>query len=69
MSKELKEFDVVVMDFSASKVTKSRRSLPKDIQTEELEEILHAEGAYDSDTCSLLFRATADGGVTMEDKQ
>lgn len=69
MSKELKEFDIVVMDFSSSKVTASRRSLPKDIQTEELEEILHAEGAYNSDTCSLMFRATSDGGVTMEDKR
>ena len=39
MSKETREFDIAVMDYSTASVRVYRRTLPKDIQTDELEEI------------------------------
>ena len=69
MSKETREFEIAIMDFNRGKVTMFRRCLPKDIQTTELEEILTAESVYKQDECSLLFKATADGGIKLEDNR
>jgi hypothetical protein len=55
MSKETKEFDVVVMDCANRKVTKTRRRLPVDITKVELEELLVLEGDYDQNTCHVMF--------------
>lgn len=69
MSKETREFDIAVMDYSTASVRLYRRNLPKDIQTDELEEILVAEGLYKQSECYLMFRPTADGGITVEDNR
>ena len=69
MSKETREFDIVVMDNNTSSIRFYRRNLPKDIQTTELEEILDAEGLYKQSECYLMFRPTADGGITVEDNR
>lgn len=69
MSKETKEFEIAVMDNSTSSVRFYRRILPKDIQTDELEEILEAEGLYKQSECYLMFRPTANGGITVEDNR
>ncbi len=67
MSKETKNFTVVIMDYNASKVKIFNRVLPKDIQTTELEEILETEGAYKSSECSLMFAPA--GTVEVEDER
>lgn len=69
MSKETREFDIAVMDYSDSSIRFYRRNLPKDIQTEELEEILHAEGLYKQSQCYMMFRPTAEGGIKVEDNR
>ena len=69
MSKETREFDIAVMDYSTASVRFYHRHLPKDIQTDELEEILEAEGLYKQSECYLMFRPTADGGITVEDNR
>lgn len=69
MSKETREFDIAVMDYSTSSVRFYRRTLPKDIQTDELEEILDTEGLYTQSQCFLMFRPTAEGGIKMEDNR
>lgn len=69
MSKEIIEYDIVVMDYSDASVTFTRRNLPKDIQTEELEEILATEGNYTQSNCYLMFRPTAQGGIKVEDNR
>lgn len=69
MSKETREFDIAVMDYSTASVHFYRRNLPKDIQTDELEEILDAEGLYKQSECYLMFRPTAEGGITVEDNR
>ena len=67
MSKETKNFTVVIMDNNASKVKIFNRVLPKDIQTTELEEILETEGVYKSSECSLMFGDA--GSITLEDNR
>ena len=67
MSKETKNFTVVIMDNNASKVKIFNRVLPKDIQTTELEEILETEGVYKSSKCSLMFGDA--GSITLEDNR
>jgi hypothetical protein len=69
MSKETREFDIAVMDYSTASVRFYRRNLPKDIQTDELEEILDAEGLYKQSECYLMFRPTAEGGIKVEDNR
>lgn len=69
MSKETREFDIAVMDYSTASVRFYRRTLPKDIQTEELEEILDAEGHYTQSQCFLMYRPTAEGGIKVEDNR
>ena len=69
MSKETREFDIAVMDCSTSSVRFYRRTLPKDIQTDELEEILDTEGLYKQSECYLMFRPTAEGGIKVEDER
>jgi len=69
MSKETREFDIAVMDYSTASVRFYRRTLPKDIQTDELEEILDAEGLYKQSECHLMFRPTAEGGIKVEDNR
>jgi hypothetical protein len=70
MSKETKQFDVAIIDYSDASVRLERRSLPSDIQTDELEEILVAEDKYKPSECYLLFKERpADGGdgIVVED--
>lgn len=55
MSKETKEFTVVILDYSDSGVRIFKRTLPKDIQTDELEELLTQEGVYKPSECSLMY--------------
>ena len=69
MSKETREFDITVMDYSTASVRFYRRNLPKDIQADELEEILTAEGLYKQSECYLMYRPTAEGGITVEDNR
>ena len=69
MSKEIIEYDIVVMDYSDASVTFTRRHLPKDIQTEELEEILATEGSYKQSECYLMFRPTTQGGIKVDDNR
>lgn len=70
MSKELKTFDICIMDYSDGSVRLEKRSLPSDIKTEELEEILVAEDKYNTSTCYVMFmERPADGGdgIVVED--
>jgi len=70
MSKELKTFDVCIMDYSDGSVRLEKRALPSDIQTDELEEILVAEDKYKPSECYLMFKERpADGGdgIVVED--
>lgn len=67
MSKETKNFTVVIMDNNASKVKIFNRVLPKDIQTTELEEILETEGVYKSSECYLMFGDACS--ITLEDNR
>lgn len=55
MSKETKEFTIVIMDNSDNSVRIFKRHLPKDIQGDELEEILTAEGIYKQSECYFMF--------------
>ena len=55
MSKETKEFTVVIMDYSDASVRIFKRHLPKDIQNDELEEILTAEGIYKQSECYFMY--------------
>jgi hypothetical protein len=55
MSKETKEFTIVIMDYSDASVRIFKRNLPKDIQNDELEEILTAEGIYKQSECYFMF--------------
>lgn len=63
MSKETKQFDVAIIDYSDASVRLERRSLPSDIQTEELEELLVAEDKYNPSTCYVMFSES----ITVED--
>lgn len=69
MSKELKTFDICIMDYSDGSVRLEKRALPSDIQTDELEEILVAEDKYKPSECYLMFKERpADGdGIVVED--
>ncbi len=69
MSKETREFDIAIMDFSNGSIRFYRRTLPKDIETDELEEILETEGVYKQSECYLLTKPTADGGIKVEDNR
>jgi len=69
MSKETRVFDIAVMDYSTASVRFYSRTLPKDIQTDELEEILAVEGLYKQSECYLMYRPTSEGGVTVEDNR
>ena len=55
MSKETKEFTIVIMDYSDASVRIFKRHLPKDIQTDELEEILTAEEIYKPSECYFMY--------------
>jgi len=55
MSKKTKEFTIVIMDYSDASVRIFKRILPKDIQTDELEEILTAEGIYKQSECYFMY--------------
>jgi hypothetical protein len=55
MSKETKEFTIAIMDYSDASVRIFKRNLPKDIQNDELEEILTAEGIYKQSECYFMF--------------
>lgn len=55
MSKETKEFTIVILDYSDASVKIFKRTLPKDIQTDKLEKILDAEGIYNQSECYLMY--------------
>ena len=55
MSKQTKNFQIAIMDYSDQSITILERVLPSDIQTEELEELLTIEGIYKQTECSLMF--------------
>ena len=55
MSKETKEFTIVIMDYSVASVRIFKRILPKDIQTDELEEIMTTEGIYKQSECYFMY--------------
>lgn len=55
MSKETKEFTIAIMDNSDASIRIFTRTLPKDIQSDELEEILTAEGIYKQSECYFMF--------------
>ncbi len=66
MSKETNEYEVAVIDSDKFTIKVFCRHLPKDIQKAELAELLTAEGQF-NEHCTLLYRQTAYGGITVED--
>ena len=55
MSKDIKEFQICIMNYADASVRIFSRALPSDIQTDELEEILAIEGLYSPKDCYLMF--------------
>ena len=66
MSKETLEYEVAIIDSDKFAIKVFCRHLPKDIQKVELEELLTVEGQF-NEHCTLLYRPTAEGGITVED--
>lgn len=55
MSKDIKEFQICIMNYADASVRVFTRALPSDIQSDELEEILSIEGLYIPKDCYLMF--------------
>lgn len=66
MSKETVEYEVAIIDSEKFTIKVFCRHLPKDIQKAELAELLAVEGQF-SEHCTLMYRPTAYGGITVED--
>lgn len=55
MSKDIKEFQICVMNYADASVRIFSRALPSDIQCSELEEILSIEGLFSPKDCYLMY--------------
>ena len=59
---ELGLWDIAILDYTDAKVVLLRRAYPMNVQTDDIESMLEAEGVYNSSTCyfmtKLVGRAT-----------
>ena len=65
MSKDIKEFQICVLNYSDASVHIFTRALPSDIQCEELEEILSIEGLYSPKDCYLMYSSKLEVEIDL----
>lgn len=65
MSKEIKEFQICIMNYADASVHIFTRALPSDIQCEELEEILTIEGIYRPKDCYLMYSGKLEVNIEV----
>lgn len=65
MSKDIKEFQICILNYADASVRIFSRALPSDIQTDELEEILTIEGIYRPKDCYLMYSSKLEVDIDL----
>lgn len=59
---ELRLWDIAILDYTDAKVVILRRALPANVQTDDIEAMLEAEGVYNSSTCYYMTKLVGRAG-------